>query len=201
MTAKSFKWARPLCYGACCHLRWLCGCLGGIATRNHRRGFSPGLKTTSSPDTIAVSTSDRIPRPAVVMARRPATARAIAQRLEQQSSKWKAVGSNPSGRALCQAEARCCASAILLPTGFAICLPRVVQWATMAELRYLEFRPGRWVKLVDGQVAGPTTPEEVAAWKRELAEQIRIWEDVVPHGSWAQRTDATVPALCSVLLP
>ena len=111
------------------------------------------------------------------------------------------MGSNPSGRVLCQAEAARCASAFLLLFGFAICLPRVVQWATMAELRYLEFKPGRWVKLVDGQVVGPATPEEAAAWKRELAEQIRIWEDVVPHGSWAQRTDATVPALCSVLLP
>ena len=110
------------------------------------------------------------------------------------------MGSNPCRRVLCQAEARCCASAILLPIGFAICLPRVVQRATMAELRYLEFRPGRWVKLVDGQVVGPATAEEAAAWKRELAEQVRIWEGVVPHGSWAQRTDATVPALCSILL-
>ena len=56
----------------------------------------------------------------------------------------------------------------------------------MAELRYLEFRPGRWVKLVDGQVVGPATPEEAAAWRRELAEQIRIWEDIVQHGASAQ---------------
>ena len=90
---------------------------------------------------------------------------------------------NPSGRVLCRAEAMCCASALLLLFAFAICLPRVVQWATMAELRYLEFRPGRWVKRVDGQVVGPASAEEVAAWKRKLAEQIRIWEDVVPHGA------------------
>jgi hypothetical protein len=56
----------------------------------------------------------------------------------------------------------------------------------MAELRYLEFRPGRWVKLVDGQVVGPATAEEAAAWKRELAEQVRIWEDVVQHAAPAQ---------------
>ena len=78
--------------------------------------------------------------------------------------------------------------------GFAICLPRVVQWATMAELRYLEFKPGRWVKLVDGQVVGPATPEEAAAWKRELAEQIRIWEDVVQHAAPAQRHRIRYPA-------
>lgn len=59
----------------------------------------------------------------------------------------------------------------------------------MAELRYLEFRPGRWVKLVDGQVVGPATPEEAAAWKRELAEQIRIWEDVVQHTAPAQPSE------------
>ena len=64
----------------------------------------------------------------------------------------------------------------------------------MAELRYLEFRPGRWVKLVDGQVVGPATPEEAAAWKRELAEQVRIWEDVVPHDVSAQRHRIRYPA-------
>jgi len=49
----------------------------------------------------------------------------------------------------------------------------------MSKVSYLEFRPGRWVKLVDGKVAGPATPEEVAAWRREQAEQARIWEDVL----------------------
>jgi hypothetical protein len=51
----------------------------------------------------------------------------------------------------------------------------------MSRIRYLEFRPGRWVKLVDGKVIGPAMPEEVAAWKQEQAEQAQIWEDVLRH--------------------
>jgi len=49
----------------------------------------------------------------------------------------------------------------------------------MAKITYHEFRPGKWVKLVDGEVVGPAAPEDVAAWKREKLEQARIWEDVV----------------------
>jgi len=49
----------------------------------------------------------------------------------------------------------------------------------MAKVTYHQYRPGRWVKLVDGQVVGPATEEEVARWRLEKAEQTRIWEDVV----------------------
>ena len=37
----------------------------------------------------------------------------------------------------------------------------------MARITYHEFRPGRWVKLVDGKAVGPATEEEVAQWRRE----------------------------------
>lgn len=53
----------------------------------------------------------------------------------------------------------------------------------MSNIRYLEFRPGRWVKLVDGKAVGPATAEEVMVWKRDLAEQDKIWEDVVKHAT------------------
>ncbi len=49
----------------------------------------------------------------------------------------------------------------------------------MPKITFNEFRPGKWVKLVDGQVVGPASAEEVAAWKREKAAPARIWEDVV----------------------
>jgi hypothetical protein len=49
----------------------------------------------------------------------------------------------------------------------------------MPKSTYQEFRPGKWVKLVDGQVVGPATADEVAAWTRERATPARIWEDVV----------------------
>jgi len=56
----------------------------------------------------------------------------------------------------------------------------------MPTIRYHEFRPGRWVKLVDGKAVGPATAEEVAAWKRELAGQAQIWEDVLKHAASPQ---------------
>lgn len=49
----------------------------------------------------------------------------------------------------------------------------------MPKITYLEFRPGKWVKLADGKIVGPATVAEVAAWKQEKAAPIRIWEDVV----------------------
>jgi len=53
----------------------------------------------------------------------------------------------------------------------------------MSKVSYLEFRPGRWVKLVDGKVVGPATPAEVAAWQQEQAAQARIWEDVLKQAA------------------
>ena len=55
----------------------------------------------------------------------------------------------------------------------------VVKWGSMAKVTYLEFRPGRWVKLVDGKAVGPATEEEVAEWRREKVAPDRIWQDVV----------------------
>ena len=49
----------------------------------------------------------------------------------------------------------------------------------MPNIRYHEYRPGRWMKVVDGQAVGPATDEEVSAWKREVEAQSSIWEDVV----------------------
>jgi len=49
----------------------------------------------------------------------------------------------------------------------------------MAKVRYHEYRPGHWAKLVDGKVVGPATPEEAKAWQRQQAEEEEIWEDVV----------------------
>ena len=49
----------------------------------------------------------------------------------------------------------------------------------MPKITYLEFRPGKWVKLADGKIVGPATAAEVAAWKQEKAAPTRIWEDVV----------------------
>ncbi len=60
----------------------------------------------------------------------------------------------------------------------------------MPTIRYHEFRPGRWVKLVDGKAVGPASAEEVAAWKRELAGQAQIWEDVLKHATPSQATDS-----------
>ena len=34
---------------------------------------------------------------------------------------------------------------------------------------YREYRPGRWVKVVDGEMVGPATLEEVAAWREAQA--------------------------------
>ena len=56
----------------------------------------------------------------------------------------------------------------------------------MSRITYLEFRPGRWVKLVDRKAVGPATPEEVAAWRREKAEQAKIWQDVVSRARPSQ---------------
>ena len=68
----------------------------------------------------------------------------------------------------------------------------------MPTIRYHEFRPGRWVKLVDGKAVGPATAEEVAAWKRELAGQAQIWEDVLKHAAPSQATaSAPEPAQTS----
>lgn len=88
----------------------------------------------------------------------------VAQRTEQWSSKPKAVGSNPSGRA----------SSL---DG---------EMDNMSRVTYHEFRPGHWVKLVDGKIVGRATAEEVAAWKREKAEQITIWQDVVQRVASAE---------------
>ncbi len=49
----------------------------------------------------------------------------------------------------------------------------------MLKVTYHEYRPGRWVKMVDGEAVGPATAEEVARWQEEKAEQARIWHDVV----------------------
>lgn len=49
----------------------------------------------------------------------------------------------------------------------------------MPKITYLEFRPGKWVKLADGKIVGPATAAEVAAWKQERAAPARIWEDVI----------------------
>jgi hypothetical protein len=51
----------------------------------------------------------------------------------------------------------------------------------MPKITFHEFRPGKWVKQVDGKVVGPATAAEVAAWKQEKAAPARIWEDVVKH--------------------
>jgi hypothetical protein len=56
----------------------------------------------------------------------------------------------------------------------------------MLRVTYHEFRPGHWVKLVDGQVAGPATADEVAKWRREKAEPDRIWQDVVQETTPAE---------------
>lgn len=56
----------------------------------------------------------------------------------------------------------------------------------MPRVTYHEFRPGHWVKLVDGQVAGPATADEVAKWRRETAEPDKIWQDVVEETTPAQ---------------
>nr|MBC7245910.1 hypothetical protein [Chloroflexota bacterium] len=53
----------------------------------------------------------------------------------------------------------------------------------MSKVTYHEFRPGHWVKLVDGKIVGRATAEEVAAWKREKAEQATIWQDVVQQAA------------------
>ena len=56
----------------------------------------------------------------------------------------------------------------------------------MPRVTYHEFRPGHWVKLVDGQVAGPATADEVAKWRRETAEPDKIWQDVVEETTPAE---------------
>ena len=53
----------------------------------------------------------------------------------------------------------------------------------MPKITYDEFRPGHWVKKVDGEVVGPATAAEVAAWKQERAAPARIWDDVVATAS------------------
>lgn len=53
----------------------------------------------------------------------------------------------------------------------------------MPKVTYHEYRPGRWVKLVDGKAVGPATAEEVAQWRREKAEQSKIWQDVVEEAT------------------
>ncbi|MBC7233210.1 MAG: hypothetical protein H5T68_08240 [Chloroflexi bacterium] len=56
----------------------------------------------------------------------------------------------------------------------------------MSKVTYHEFRPGHWVKLVDGKIVGRATAEEVAAWKREQAAQTMIWQDVVQRTASAE---------------
>jgi hypothetical protein len=53
----------------------------------------------------------------------------------------------------------------------------------MPKITYHEFRPGKWVKLVDGKAVGRATSAEVAAWKKEQVTPARIWEDVVATAS------------------
>jgi hypothetical protein len=53
----------------------------------------------------------------------------------------------------------------------------------MPKITFHEFRPGKWVKLVDDKVVGPATAAEVAAWKQEKTAPARIWEDVVATAS------------------
>ncbi|MBM4428785.1 MAG: hypothetical protein FJ026_00370 [Chloroflexi bacterium] len=56
----------------------------------------------------------------------------------------------------------------------------------MAKVTYFEYRPGRWVKMVDGQAVGPAKPEEVAQWQREQAAHDNIWQDVVQKAAPSQ---------------
>lgn len=60
----------------------------------------------------------------------------------------------------------------------------------MPKITYHEFRPGKWVKLVDGKVIGPATLEEVTAWKRENAAPDHIWRDVVKQVKLAGRASS-----------
>ncbi len=54
-----------------------------------------------------------------------------------------------------------------------------VEYVKMTRITYHEFRPGRWVRLVDGEVVGTATRDEVEAWQRSLDAQDDIWMDVV----------------------
>ncbi|MGQ9492810.1 MAG: hypothetical protein ACUVR2_03475 [Anaerolineae bacterium] len=63
----------------------------------------------------------------------------------------------------------------------------------MSKVTYYEFRPGHWVKLVDGKIVGRATAEEVAAWKRASAEQAAIWQDVVQRAVPAESEPETPP--------
>ncbi len=49
----------------------------------------------------------------------------------------------------------------------------------MAQITYHQYRPGRWVKLVDGSPVGPASAEEVSVWQAERAKQTRTWTEVV----------------------
>ena len=49
----------------------------------------------------------------------------------------------------------------------------------MPKITYQEIRPGKWFKLVDGQVVAAATQAEVAAWRRENAAPANIWQDVL----------------------
>ncbi|MBC7261217.1 MAG: hypothetical protein H5T63_04305, partial [Chloroflexi bacterium] len=63
----------------------------------------------------------------------------------------------------------------------------------MSRVTYHEFRPGHWVKLVDGKIVGRATAEEVAAWKREKAEQSAIWQDVVQRATSVEPKPEILP--------
>lgn len=62
----------------------------------------------------------------------------------------------------------------------------------MPKVTYHEYRPGRWVKMVDGEAVGPATAEEVARWQEEKAEQAQIWQDVVQGTAPASQPDQAV---------
>lgn len=66
---------------------------------------------------------------------------------------------------------------------------------SMPKVTYHEFRPGHWVKLVDGKIVGRATAEEVAAWKREKAEQAVIWQDVVQRAASAEPKPEVSPEM------
>ena len=49
----------------------------------------------------------------------------------------------------------------------------------MPKITYQELRPGKWFRLVDGQIVAAATMAEVAAWRRDNAAPSNIWQDVL----------------------
>lgn len=67
----------------------------------------------------------------------------------------------------------------------------------MPKITYQEIRPGKWFRLVDGQIVAAATPSEVAAWRRDNAAPPGIWQDVLktarPAARPEDRSEATSP--------